>query len=127
MGFFLLALAGRSCLMWGCFSLTEKAGASAFGSRGPEEGKGFCPVRLWGCVGTHREDRFSQEFARDHSESSEKLILVLVQDHLEEQLWKTRTCLSPLRGNVENRQGVQRAPPGKIEACSHHPDRVEGS
>lgn len=85
---------------------------------------------LWSCVGAHREDgQFSQEFARrpDHSESSEKLILVLVQDHLEEQLWKTRTCLSLLRGNVENRQGVQRALPGKIEACSHHPNGVEES
>lgn len=48
--------------------------------------------------------------------------MVLVQAHLEEQLWKTRTCLSLLRGSLVNRQGVQGAPPGEIEAGSHPPN-----
>lgn len=109
MGYFCPTIAGTncSCLILGCLSLAEEAGGPSllWEGRSPEEGNRLRPVMLWSYVGSHREGSDSHKSSQeDHSESTEKLILVLVQDHLEEQLWKTRTCLSLLRGNVVNRQ-----------------------
>ena len=66
-----------------------------------------------------REDSSSRRDARgDHISGPDELILVLVQEHLEEQLWVTRTCLSLSKRKVVKRQGTQL---DQIEMCSHHP------
>lgn len=78
-----------------------------------------CCALQWWKLSPREDGNSHKNFQEDHMEGTDELILVLVQEHLEEQLWTTRMCLSLLCRKVVKRQGVQH---DKIEICSHRPN-----